>query len=199
MSVKHQFYRQCRIWHGYLSALAFAALLFFAVTGILLNHPDWVSAEEPQSPPVKLSLTDSQRQEIGRAQEPARLLTEMLAKQTTLYGEYEDGYADRDQISVRLRGSRGSSSVRANLRNGEVTVVSARATTAGLLNALHRGEHAGAAWRMLIDVAAGILIVLSLVGYAIFFSMTSKRFRTGLALTAASMLGIVVLFIALVR
>ena len=36
-------YRQCRAWHGYLSAFAFIALMFFSATGILLNHPDWIA------------------------------------------------------------------------------------------------------------------------------------------------------------
>jgi uncharacterized protein len=44
-----ELYRQSRKWHGYLSALAFLALIFFSVTGIMLNHPGWFSAEPGQS------------------------------------------------------------------------------------------------------------------------------------------------------
>ena len=29
---KVNFYRQCRLWHGYLSAFAFIALMFFSLT-----------------------------------------------------------------------------------------------------------------------------------------------------------------------
>ena len=199
VSLKLRFYRQCRLWHGYLSAFAFAALLFFAATGLLLNHPGWFAAEEPRSAPVKLTLTSSQLQELRNAQAPARMLTKIVAERTPVYGEYEDGEAEMGQISVRLRGARGSSDIRANIRDGSIIVVSERATTMGLLNALHRGEHAGAAWRTFIDVAAGILIALSLVGYAIFLSMISKRLRTALFITGMSVLGMAMLFIALVR
>src|SRR5690242_20539981 len=38
---KISFYRQCRLWHGWLSAFAFLALMFFSATGLLLNHPEW--------------------------------------------------------------------------------------------------------------------------------------------------------------
>ena len=198
LSVKLRFYRQCRLWHGYLSAFAFAALLFFAVTGIVLNHPNWFAANEPRSPPVKLTLTSSQLQELRTAPAPAQMLAKIVAERITLYGRYQDGEAEMDQIFVRLRGARGSSDIRANIRDGSIIVTSERATTAGLLNALHRGEQAGAAWRTFIDIAAGILIVLSLVGYAIFFSMRT-RLTTALLITGVSVLGIVMFFVAVVR
>ena len=55
------------------------------------------------------------------------------------------------------------------------------------LNNLHRAEHAGPAWRFLVDAIAVVLIVLSIIGYAIFLSL---RFRltTALALTAGSLI-----------
>jgi hypothetical protein len=199
VSLKHRIYRQFRLWHGYLSAFAFIALLFFAATGILLNHPTWFAAERPRSEPTRITLTPAQLQEIRAAPKPAQRLTALLAKQTTLYGQYEEGDVEQDQISLRLRGARGSSDVSANLRDGSVMIVTERATTSGMLNALHRGEHAGAPWRLFIDIAAGILIVLSLLGYGIFFSLISKRLRTALIITGVSAVAIVVFFIALGR
>jgi hypothetical protein len=54
------------------------------------------------------------------------------------------------------------------------------------MNDLHRGKNAGAVWRAAIDVAAVLLIALSLIGYVLFFSL---RFRLGasLLLTASSL------------
>ena len=196
--LKPGFQRQCRLWHGYLSAFAFGALLFFAITGIALNHPDWFAASEPRSPPVKLTLTSSQRQALRSSPAPAQLLTQILAARTTLYGVYQDGEAEPDRLFVRLRGARGSSDIRANLQDGSVLILSERATTIGWLNALHRGEQTGAVWRTCIDIAAGILIVLSLIGYAIFFSM-GTRLTTALLITALSVLGVVLFCVAVVR
>jgi hypothetical protein len=198
LSLKLRFYRQCRLWHGYLSAFAFAALLFFAATGVLLNHPKWFAANEPRSPPIMLTLTSWQLQELRKAEAPAEMLTKMVAERTTLYGEYNDGESAMDQIFVRLRGARGASDIRANLQDGSVVVMSERATTMGLLNALHRGEQAGTAWRTFIDIAAGVLIVLSLVGYTILFSM-GARLKTALLITGLSVLGTVMLLVASVR
>jgi uncharacterized protein len=197
-TLKLRIYRQCRLWHGYLSAFAFVALLFFAITGILLNHPRWFAANHSPEPPVKLTLTAAQLQELRASQTPAETLATMVAAQTTLYGTYKDGAAAMDQIFARLRGARGTSDIRANLKDGSVVVTLERATTVGVLNALHRGEQAGSSWRLFIDIAAAVLIALSLVGYAIFLSM-STRLKTALVITGLSVLGMVMLFVILVR
>ena len=192
------FFRQCRLWHGYLSAFAFGALLFFALTGIALNHPDWFADSQARNTSTQLMLAASQLQELRQTRSPARLLARMVEGRVPLYGVYQDGEADGGQLYVRMRGARGSSDIRANLQDGAIVVLSQRATAVGFLNALHRGEQAGAAWRVFIDVAAAILIVLSLVGYAIFFSM-STRFSTALLITGASLIAIVLFCVVAVR
>src|SRR5262245_57711839 len=113
--LKLRFYRQCRLWHGYLSAFAFAALLFFAATGVLLNHPAWFAA--PPAPVQKrtLTLTAPQLQELRNSQAPAELLIRIVADQAMLYGEYKDGAVAMGQVFARLQGARGSSDIRANL------------------------------------------------------------------------------------
>jgi hypothetical protein len=45
---RRDFYRHARYVHGWLSAFAFLVLIFFALTGLFLNNPDWFksSAQE---------------------------------------------------------------------------------------------------------------------------------------------------------
>jgi hypothetical protein len=195
--LKLRFYRQCRIWHGYLSAFAFIALLFFAITGVMLNHPNWFASNEPRSA-ENLVLTPAQLQEVRASESPAELLTRFVADKTTLYGDYVDGAVAAGQVFVRLRGARGASDIRANLDDGSVRVTVERATTIGLLNALHRGETAGTAWQAYIDIIGGILIAMSLAGYAIFLSM-SARLKPALLITASSVIATVLLFAVAVR
>ena len=198
LSLKLRVYRQCRLWHGYLSAFAFVALLFFAVTGIFLNHPEWFTSKAPPVQSQNLTLTTAQVEELRTSPEPAQDLTRIVAAQTTLYGEYNDGAVVGEEVFARLKGVRGSSDLRANLSDSSVQVTAEPATTMALLNALHRGEQAGAAWRTYIDVAAGALILVALAGFAIFFSMTA-RLQTALLITGSSVVGTVLLFVALVR
>jgi uncharacterized protein len=197
-SLKFRIYRQCRIWHGYLSAFAFAALLFFSVTGLLLNHPDWFASETPPIGESSFALAPKQLEEVKGSSTPAEVLTRIAADRVTLYGEFKDGTVAGDDVFVRLQGVRGSSDIRANLVDGSVVVASEQATTIAVMNALHRGETAGAAWRLSIDVLAVVLIVVALAGYAIFLSMSGKL-RTALLISASSIVAALALFFAFVR
>jgi hypothetical protein len=197
-SLKFRIYRQCRIWHGYLSAFAFAALLFFSVTGLLLNHPDWFTSATPPIQESSFELTQKQLEEVGGSSTPAEVLARIAADRTTLYGEFKDGTVAGEEVFVRLQGARGSSDIRANLADGSVVVASEEATTIALLNALHRGETAGAIWRLSIDVVAIVMIAVALAGYVIFLSMSGKL-RTALLISASSVVAAVLLFFAFVK
>lgn len=184
---KGEFYRLCRVVHGWLSAAAFLALLFFSATGILLNHPGLLGGELPPPVETQLALTETERAAIKSAPEPAKALADLAGKRASLTGAYVDGELVGDDVFVRFQGVKGTSDIRANLATGEGAIVVEPEPPVTVLNNLHRAEHAGPAWRFLVDAIAVILIVLSIIGYAIFLSL---RFRltTALALTAGSLI-----------
>lgn len=191
---KGGFYRLCREWHGYFSALAFAALIFFSVTGILLNHPGLLGGEAPAPVETTFTLDAAQIAAVRRAAVPGEELARIADAQVELVGAYSDGELSGDDVFVRMLGVRGTSDVRGNLATGEVNVYVEREPALSAMNELHRGERAGAAWRLAIDVIAGLLIVTSLIGFVLFLSL---RFRlwTSLALTGAGLIVMVGLFV----
>jgi len=196
-SLKFRIYRQCRIWHGYLSAFAFAALLFFSATGLMLNHPDLFAGEKPPIQESRFELAPEQLQALRESATPGEVLARIAADHAKLYGDYKDGTAAGDEVFALLQGVRGSSDVRANLADGSVVVTSEGAATLDQLNALHRGESTGAVWRASIDIVAILMIVVALAGYAIFLSMSGKL-RTALLISASSVVAAIVLFFAFV-
>lgn len=188
------FYRLCRNWHGYLSAAAFLALLFFSLTGLSLNHPGWL--KRPAAAPVETTvrLSRAELATVTGATEPGRTLAELVAGRVPLAGAYKDAEVAGPTAFVRMQGVRGSSDLQADLTSGEVRVTVEAADNIAVLDALHRGENAGAAWRLLIDIAAIVLIVMSLIGFVLFFSLR-MRLRTALALTALSAAGCAAVFL----
>lgn len=183
---KGDLYRTCREWHGYLSAFAFLALICFSATGILLNHPGLL--EGPPLPPLEKTLTLNAEEiaTVKAAPEPGLALAKLAGAKSELPGTYRSGEIAGDEVYANLQGVRGRTDVTGSLITGEVRIYSERESVVGILNGLHRGEHAGSAWRALIDVMAGVFILMSLVGFALFLSL---RFRLGkaLALMAASL------------
>ena len=61
------------------------------------------------------------------------------------------------------------------------------------INDLHTGKNSGAVWKATIDVFGVLIILMSLIGYILFFSLRF-RLRTSLVLTAVS-LGVMVLLV----
>ena len=186
---KQDFYRYCRLIHGWLSAFAFLILSFFSITGLLLNHPDWASTEAPSPVEEEFTLEEDELRALLDAKEPEALLPDIAAKRVVLKGAYSGGNQVRNEIFVRLQGVRGLTDLRANLVTGQVIVVVEPAPTLNILNELHRGERAGTTWRLFIDAIAIVLVVLSIIGYLIFLSLRF-RLRTALILTAVSAAGI---------
>jgi hypothetical protein len=162
---KINFYRQCRLWHGWLSAFAFIALMFFSATGLLLNHPEWFTA----------GGTTVERQARLNPSElhakPAPALAALLQDRKLVHGVYASGDIDEDLAILRFEGVTGNTSVSLDLVSGQADIATQKATALTVLNDLHRGKNAGTAWKWLIDISAGLFLVLSLIGYILFFSM----------------------------
>lgn len=191
------FYRLMRDLHGYLSAFAFIALLFFAATGILLNHPGLLSGEGKPLDQSQVTLSAQEIAKVRGAPEPGRALAQIIGGKKKLVGEFQNGDAAGADVFVRMQSVRGSSDLRGNMETGLVEVTVERQPATEVLNGLHRGELAGKAWRFWIDVIGAVLIVLSILGYILFFSLRF-RLKTALVLTAVSVVAMIGVFIALV-
>ena len=192
--MKGAFYRLARDWHGYLSALAFLALIFFAGTGVLLNHPGLLQGEPPAPVETAFTLSAEEIAAVRAAAEPGRELARIATAHGELAGAYRAGDLAGDDLYVNLQGVRGRSDVTGNLATGEVTVHVERADAVGVANELHRGEHAGDAWRFLIDAIAAVLIFMSIIGLVLFFSLRF-RLKTALVLMAGSAIIMAGLFV----
>ena len=184
------FYRLCRMLHTYLSAFAFLALIFFAGTGVLLNHPEWFDAYRPTERTVTATLKPAELASAKAAKEPGRALAAAVGRRIPLIGAYLSGDIDGGEALIRLESPKGTSDVVVDLQTGRAEAKLAGAGMAGLIQDLHKGKNSGAPWRLLIDVSAYLMIALSLIGYVLVFSLRF-RMRTSLLLTAASLIVLV--------
>jgi len=198
MISQQDFYRYCRLLHGWLSAIAFLALCFFSVTGLLLNHPQWTEGEPPAPVTRIVQLDPQDLKRIELADDPGPVLVEIAADHASLRGDYSSSERAGPDVFARLQGVRGLTDLRLNLPSGKLEVVIEPAPPVLVMNELHRAERASPTWRLLVDAVAVLLIVLSLIGYLIFLSMRF-RWRTALLLTAVSAAGMWALFSATVH
>ncbi|GAB3258610.1 PepSY-associated TM helix domain-containing protein [Chitinimonas naiadis] len=190
---KSWFYRQSRMLHAYLSAFAFIALMFFSLSGLLLNHPDWFKGKN-KAVDNNFKLSAAELAEAQKSDDHARALAAIVASHIPLKGEFKSGEIIDGEAQIRFEGVSGKSDLLVTLADGQVDATVERATVTTMLHDLHRGKNSGRAWFWIIDISAILVLLLSILGYVLFFTL---RFRlaTSLKLTAVSLglLGLVLL------
>jgi hypothetical protein len=191
------FYTQCRHWHGYLSAFAFLALIFFSATGILLNHPEWLSEEVSEPVTITSQLPPSEIKSALASADPGAALGLLSASRMALMGAYSSADINSGKAFLRFESVKGASDVSIDLKTGAARGRVRPADMLMVLNDLHRGKNVGTTWRWFIDIAGAIVLLLSLLGYVLFFTLRF-RLRVGLALTALSLATMGAVFVFLV-
>lgn len=188
---RSDFYRQSRSLHAWLSAFAFLALMFFSLTGLFLNHPEWFESNTA-SEEVSLQLSSDQLAQAQALENPADWLLQTVRAETGVVGRFKSAELFDDEVMIRLASPSGSTDISVLLESGEIAITTEQATTVSLLNDLHRGKEVGELWRWLIDISAVIILLLSVAGYVLFFSLKTRK-ATSLWLTASSLLIIIVI------
>lgn len=193
---KGAFYRTCRMLHAYLSAAAFIMLIFFALTGFLLNHPQWFGAARVSGGEKTVELDAERLQQAMAHPDAGKALTDLVAEHIQLKGAYQDGEILEDEAYLRLSGVKGTSDIAIDLATGTADVEVSRANATSILHDLHRGKDAGPFWKRLIDVTAVLILAMSLAGLILFLSL---RFRlaTSLKIMGATVAVFGVLFVFL--
>ncbi|WP_445344495.1 PepSY-associated TM helix domain-containing protein [Acinetobacter bohemicus] len=191
MYQRRDFYRHSRYVHGWLSAFAFLTLLFFSVTGLLLNHPEWFEPAKTEET-TQLILPESILKSIKQQENPSDTILNYVRHQQNVVGRYQSSEVMDNEVMIRLESPAGATDIWVMADTGETEITQKPASTVSMLNDLHRGKNSGLAWSWLIDISAIIVIALSLVGYILFLSIKT-RLVTHLVLTAVSLALIILL------
>jgi hypothetical protein len=171
--------------HAYLSAFAFLALIFFSATGLLIDHPEWLSGRG-RTQEIRLVIPAAALAAAKGAADPPPALAAAVGRLTPLVGAYKSGEVEDGEATIRLEGVKGATTLVVEMATGATDVTVERAGVLTVIGDLHRGKNAGAAWRWVIDLSAVLVLALSVIGYVLFFSLRF-RLRTSLILTGASL------------
>lgn len=191
MYQRRDFYRHARYVHGWLSAFAFLALVFFSATGLLLNHPDWFEPAKDETSHV-ITLPEDLLKSISDKENPSDDILQYVRSKQDLVGRYKSSEVMDGEVMIHLESPAGSSDVWVTLDTGEAEITTKPASTVSLLNELHRGKNASTAWSWMIDISAVLILLLSIAGYILFLSIKT-RLVTHLTLTAVSIALLIVL------
>jgi uncharacterized protein len=158
--------------HVYISMGTLLLVLFFALTGITLNHPDlafgthYVRSEASGTLPAAWTTA---------AGADWLVVAEALRSEHNVRGQVTDRYEDAfgGQLSFRAPGY--AADLFFDTRAGTFELVTESEGWVAVLNDLHRGRHAGTAWRWLVDASGIFLVLVSLTGLALLLLLRKIR------------------------
>lgn len=180
--------------HIYLSMVSFVVVLFFAVTGLTLNHADWFGGQVKIN---KLAGTLNPRWvKTKDTTAVAKLaIVEFLRNKNSIKGSVSEFRIEDDRISVSFNGPGYAADTYIDRDNGRYKITETRFGLVAVLNDLHKGRDAGKGWAKVIDVTAILLTIISLTGIVMICLMKKKRFSGLLTvITGAAVIGLIYYF-----
>ncbi|WP_026234686.1 PepSY-associated TM helix domain-containing protein [Calidithermus timidus] len=177
--LRSRLYALARWLHLYASMLSLLVVLFFAATGITLNHPEWTFGTTTTTHTYTGTLPQSWQQ---NGQINWLETAETLRAAHGLKGRVSDTRADGQEASLSFRAPGYAADAFINQADGSYTLKVVAQGPLAALNDLHRGRDAGAAWAWVIDLSGGFLLLLALTGFTL--SLFFRKTRTAALVTA---------------
>lgn len=179
-----------------------AVVLFFSVTGITLNHPDWFGGTEEnvresngsvQSGWVKTEPTD----DVSKVSKLE--IVEYLRSNAQVRGAMKDFTIDPAQCIVTFRAPGYSADVFIDRETAKYELVESSFGMVAVMNDLHKGRDSGNAWSILIDLSAVLLIFVSGTGILLLLYINRHRLSGFTTLAAGTVLTVLLYFVLVPR
>jgi uncharacterized protein len=185
--------------HIYLSMFGLAAVLFFSVTGITLNHPDWFFGEAERSVDaegrMELKWFSRAASSPDRPSEVDRLeVVEHLRKTHGVRGALTEFRADEGECVVTFKGPGYSADAFIDRGSGRYRLTQSSHGIVAVMNDLHKGRDTGMAWSIVIDLSAILMTAISITGLALVFYLKLRR-KAALVVTAIGAIAVVLAFL----
>lgn len=160
--------------HVYISMMSLLIVLFFGVTGITLNHPDWTFGTEPSRTSVDGTLP---RASLDGDEIEWLSVSEHLRNEFGVKGQVTDFSSDELEGNISFKGPGYGAEAFFDVTTGEFTLSEQKQGWITIINDLHKGRDTNSSWRWLIDVSGVFLVLVGLTGLGIQFFMRKRRVR----------------------
>jgi uncharacterized protein len=201
-----KFAKLMRWLHIYLSMFSLGVVLFFSVTGITLNHPDWFfsGAEsrheaEGELSPKWLHAQAPAAVDSGAA-EPERQVSKLeivehLRNAHKIHGALADFRVDEGECIVSFKGPGYAADAFIERDTGHYRLTETSHGFIAMINDLHKGRDTGPVWSILIDVSAVLMTFISLTGLVLLFYLKLRRVPGVIVALGGTILAIVLFWL----
>ncbi|MFO0907438.1 MAG: PepSY-associated TM helix domain-containing protein [Isosphaeraceae bacterium] len=166
--------------HIYLSMFGLAIVLFFSVTGITLNHPDWFFAGAETTSTAEGTLDSKwlgpSRGETEGDDGVAKLeVVEHLRRSHGISGALSEFRIDPGECTVSFKGPGYAADAFIDRGTGKYSLNQTYHGFVAVINDLHKGRDTGPVWSAVIDLSAILMTIISLTGLVLLFYLKLRR------------------------
>ncbi len=169
--------------HIYLSMFSLAAVLFFSVTGITLNHTDWLFSDAERTVQANGTMNLKWLQNEPGSDDgvdPSRQvdkleIVESLRKTHGIQGALAEFRVDEYECMVTFKGPGYSADAFIDRESGRYDVSQTFHGAIAIMNDLHKGRDTGPVWSWVIDISAVLMTLISLTGLILLFYLKLRR------------------------
>jgi hypothetical protein len=187
--------------HIYMSMFGLAAVTFFGVTGLTLNHPDWFLSEMTRQAEIEGTIPRALLNRAGAADDDdpalqvAKLeVVETLRNAHQIHGALADFQVDDVECSITFKGPGYAADVLVDRETGRYELTQSSFGLVAVLNDLHKGRDTGFAWSLLIDVSAIIMTLIALTGLILLFYLKLRRVP-GVVIAVVGTIAVIAVFL----
>ena len=162
--------------------ISFAVLLFFAVTGLTLNHPDWFADQQSV-----LQLEGQLKADWVNSPDTVKVakleVVEHLRSKHSIKGAVSDFRISDTEVSISFKGPGYSADTYINREDGSYSGSEIKSGFVAVMNDLHKGRDSGKGWAWLIDISAILMTLVSASGLVLILFIKKKK-TNGLIIAA---------------
>ncbi|OMH34025.1 hypothetical protein BGP75_11705 [Motiliproteus sp. MSK22-1] len=156
-------------------------MLFFTVTGLTLNHRDWLP-DPPALQVQELLLPAVLQDSEAWYQDPLSQAVHMREWLRTSQGIYGvevsyDWQTDEQLLLIDMKRPGGYSLVEVQPATGVLVLENQDYGVIAILNDLHMGRYSGTVWRVFIDISALLMLLFTLTGLWLVLPQKKRRQR----------------------
>jgi hypothetical protein len=153
---------------------SFVIVLFFAITGLTLNHLEWFPEKESlheadgKLPVAWVNVPDT-------ALVKKLEIVELFRSQYRVHGLLNDFRIDESEISVSFQGPGYTADAFLDRSSGTFHLTERSLGFVAWMNDLHKGRDTNQGWKWVIDFSAIFMTLISLTGIILLLFLKKKR------------------------
>jgi uncharacterized protein len=186
------FINLCRTLHIYLTLLGLLVMLFFSVTGIILNHDEWFMGQSPKVVEKNTAIDPALIQKNDKL-----AIVESLRSSEGVRGALASFDELPDVLALRFESPGQIFNIEISKSDGKTHIYNEIHSLWAIMSNLHRGHGVGPVWKWVLDITAGLVALACVTGLILWITLPKRR-KLGIIALIIGIAGTIVVYLIFV-